>query len=121
MQKFPSHWDLKTKIEFLQRKVILNSIAYYLHDTNFLSDKFYDDISRQLVQLCREYGDVSDTKYGYAMVDFDGTTGFDLYYRLTEDDREYLEHMVKHQIRFAGREGGDKKSVNTRRKRKSNR
>lgn len=98
MQKFPEHWDLKTKIEFLQRKVILNSIAYYVFDTNFLSDKDYDDMSRQLVQLCKEYGDVQDTQYGYCMNDFDGSTGFDLYDRLNAHDKEYLTNMVKHYI-----------------------
>lgn len=97
MQKFPEHWDLKTKIEFLQRKVILNSIAYYMFDTNFLSDRDYDAMSKQLIQLQKEYGDVSDTQYGYCMRDFDGSTGFDLYYRLSDHDKEYLTNMVRHQ------------------------
>ena len=78
MQKYPDNWDLKTKIEFLQRKIILNSIAYYEFDTNFLEDRYYDGLCRQLVQLQEEYGDVSDTQYGYIMYDFDGSTGFDL-------------------------------------------
>ena len=99
MQKFPEDWDLKTKIEFLQRKVIINSIAYYEHDTNFISDREYDELSKQLVQLCGEYGDVSDTQYGYAMHDFDGSTGFDLIDRLNEDDRSYLTNMVCHHLR----------------------
>ena len=99
MQKFPDDWSLKDKIEFLQRKIILNSIAYYEFDTNFISDRYYDSISRQLVQLCKEYGDISDTQYGYAMCDFDGTTGFDLVYRLNDHDREYLTGMVRHQTR----------------------
>ena len=106
MQKFPVDWDSKTKIEFLQRKVILNSIAYYEFDTNFLSDKEYDSISKQLVELCREYGDVRDTQYGYAMADFDGSTGFDIFGRLTDSDREYLIQLVRHQIRMGGRGGG---------------
>lgn len=45
MQKFPMNWSLEEKINYLQRKVILNSIAYYR---------------------------------------------FDLYYRLTDEDRKYL-------------------------------
>lgn len=98
MQQFPSDWDLKTKIEFLQRKIILNSIAYYEYDTNFLTDQYYDSISRQLVRLQAEYGDISGTMYGYAMNDFDGNTGFDLVYRLTVEDRKYLANMVEHAI-----------------------
>lgn len=99
MQEFPEEWDLKTKIEYLQRKIILNSVAYYMFDTNFLSDQDYDSICRQLVQLHAEYGDISDTQYGYAFYDFDGSTGFDLYYRLNEHDSTYLTNMVKHQMR----------------------
>jgi hypothetical protein len=102
MQKFPDHWDLKTKIEFLQRKIILNSIAYYMFDTNFLSDREYDELSKQLVRLHKEYGDVRDTQYGYCMRDFDGSTGFDLYDRLTNYDKEYLTNMVKHHLGVNG-------------------
>lgn len=105
MQRFPDNWDLKTKIEFLQRKIILNSIAYYMYDTNFLTDQYYDSICRQLVQLHKEYGDVRDTQYGYVFYDFDGSTGFDLYYRLNDHDKEYLTNMVKWQISQNGREG----------------
>lgn len=97
--------DLKTKIEFLQRKVILNSIAYYEFDTNFLSDKFYDSMSRELVVLHKEYGDISDTQYGYVFDEFDGSTGFDLVYRLGAEDREYLVRMVRWWIRCGGKEG----------------
>lgn len=110
---------MKSKIEFLQRKVILNSIAYYEFDTNFLSDQYYDRMSRELVELQKEYGDVSDTQYGYVFGDFDGTTGFDLIGRLTEEDREYLLQMVRHQIRIAGAEGGDVRGRNRSKKRKS--
>lgn len=111
MQKFPSDWDLKTKIEFLQRKIILNSIAYYEYNTNFISDRFYDSICKQLVELCQEYGDISDTQYGYTMMDFDGSTGFDLYFRLNEKDREYLINMVRRQVsgKGGGRGGGNRK------------
>ena len=109
MQQFPESWDLKTKIEFLQRKIILNSIAYYEFDTNFLSDKYYDDMCRQLVQLQKDYGDVSDTQYGYIFYDFDGSTGFDLMYRLNEHDRAYLVNMTAHKVKRAGVEGGGRR------------
>lgn len=89
------HWDLKTSIDYLQRKVILNSIAYYELDRSPLSDKAYDAMCKELVQLHNEYGDISDTQYGYVMYDFDGTTGFDLYYRLTEKDRRYLMKIAR--------------------------
>lgn len=89
-----NNWDLKTRIEYLQRKVILNSIAYYMYDDSRLSDRAYDEMCKQLVELHKEYGDISDTQYGYVMYDFDGSTGFDLYYRLNEHDRDYLTRIA---------------------------
>lgn len=92
MQRFPRRWDKITCIDFLQRKIIVNCIAYYELNTNKLSDKEYDDLSRQLVTM---QGDsnidiMHDTQYGYCMYDFDGSTGFDLYHRLSEHDKKYL-------------------------------
>ena len=92
MQRFPRRWDKITCIDFLQRKIILNCIAYYELNTNKISDKEYDDLSRQLVNM---QGDpnidiINDTQYGYCMYDFDGSTGFDLYHRLNNHDKEYL-------------------------------
>lgn len=89
MQRFPRRWDKLTCIDFLQRKIILNAIAYYELDISPLSDKEYDDLSRQLVDMQKNI-DIGTTQYGYVMHDFDGTTGFDLYHRLNDKDKQYL-------------------------------
>lgn len=89
MQIFPRRWDKITCINYLQRKIILNAIAYYELDTSPLSDKEYDELSKQLVELQKDI-DINSTQYGYIMQDFDGTTGFDLYSRLNQKDRAYL-------------------------------
>ena len=47
MQKFPRRWDKITCINFLQRKIIINAILYYELNTSPLSDKEYDELSRQ--------------------------------------------------------------------------
>lgn len=92
MQRFPRRWDKITCIDFLQRKIIVNCIAYYELNTNKLSDKEYDDLSRQLVMMQEDpnIDIMHDTQYGYCMYDFDGSTGFDLYHRLNEHDKQYL-------------------------------
>lgn len=95
MQKFPRRWDKLTCINFLQRKIILNCIAYYELNTNKLSDKEYDELSKQLVELQKNVN-ISDTQYGYVMCDFDGTTGFDLYERLNDYDKKYLMSIAIH-------------------------
>lgn len=100
VQQFPDYWSTLTKIEFLQRKIIVNSVAYYQYDADTLTDSFYDGICKQLVSLQEEYnkegGDfVKDSKYGYAFYDFDGSTGFHLYDRLKPNDRYYIDVMTR--------------------------
>lgn len=94
MQIFPRRWDKITCINFLQRKIILNAIAYYELNTSRLTDKQYDELSRQLVDMQKDIN-IHDTQYGYVFYDFDGTTGFDLYHRLNDKDKEYLMHMAQ--------------------------
>ncbi len=95
MKKFPRRWSLKDKVEFLQRKIIINSILYYYRDTNFITDNQFDEISAYLVNLQSQI-DIEETMYGYIFYDFDGTTGFHLYDRLTEKDKNYLDNIVNH-------------------------
>lgn len=89
---FPESWTLLDKINHLQRKIILNSIMYYMYDKSFISDHFYDSCCKQLVKLQEEYGPgfVDDSMYGYAYYDFDGSTGYHLYGRLTKDDKQNI-------------------------------
>lgn len=93
MQKFPRRWNAIDKVNFLQRKIILNSIAYYELNTSKLTDKEYDELSKQLVWLQKDI-DIQQTQYGYVMYDFDGTTGFDLYHRLNLSDKKYLMNIA---------------------------
>ena len=89
LQKFPRAWDKITCVNFLQRRIILNSIAYYELDSPQITDREYDELSKQLVELQSDI-DISETQYGYCMYDFDGSTGFDLYEKLNDHDKDYL-------------------------------
>lgn len=100
VQQFPSFFNLLNKIDFLQRKILVNSVAYYEYDESPLTDSFYDGICKQLVILQEEYnkegGDfVKDSRFGYAFHDFDGSTGFHLYHRLNPRDKYYIDIMSK--------------------------
>lgn len=90
------YWNNRTKISYLQRRIIVYSIMYYQNNGSCVSDRFYDGISRQLVRLMQEctQEELEKTQYWYAMYDFDGSTGFDIPYRLTKQDREYLERLA---------------------------
>ena len=69
---------------------------YYEQHESCVTDKEYDLISRQLVELqnkaCKK--DFEESTYYYAMYDFDGSTGFDIPSRLTKKDREYLTNLA---------------------------
>lgn len=108
LQKFPRSWDKVTCINFLQRKIILNCIAYYKLNTNALSDREYDELSKQLVALQKDI-QIDNTQYGYVMYDFDGTTGFDLYDRLNARDKHYLMNIACHVLQVSAKKPKTKK------------
>lgn len=97
-------WDLITKINYYQRKIILNCIMYYEYDKSFLTDNYYDSISHELVKMQKEldksrrYDVKRDTTYGYMMYDFDGNTGFDLPKRLNPKDYDYLNNICAYKL-----------------------
>lgn len=90
------YWPAREKIEYLQRRVIVASIAYYELDESYLEDKAFDDLAHQLVWYQKEYKEEAESsRYWYLMSDFDGSTGFDLYKRLNRYDRHYLERIAQ--------------------------
>lgn len=92
------YWSDKTKISYLQRRIIVYSIMYYEQNESCVSDKYYDSLSSQLVKLQKECNkeDFRSSEYYYAMYDFDGSTGFDIPSRLTKHDREYLTRVASY-------------------------
>lgn len=76
-----------------------------MYDVSPLPDAYYDSLGKQIMMLQKEYGDVSDTRYGYVFNDFEGSTGFYLYYRLTEKDKSYLTNIADHALANYIKEG----------------
>lgn len=114
-------WDLLTKINHYQRKIILNCIMYYEYDKSFLTDNYYDSISRELVKMQKEldksrrYDVKKDTTYGYMMYDFDGNTGFDLPKRLNPKDYEYLNNICAYKLFLSdNKQNKNKKTIKKR-------
>lgn len=83
---FPSiYWSTKTKIEYLQRRIIVAAIQYYEYDQSILKDNEYDGLSHQLVDLIKQSPkEFKKTRYYYCFKEFDGSTGFDLPERLNK-------------------------------------
>ena len=93
---FPEIWDNTSKISHLQRRILIYSIAYYKYSESIVSDVIYDAISKQLVQMQKEFPKEAErSMYWYAMKDFEGSTGFDLVGKLTNTDREWLRKLTQ--------------------------
>lgn len=86
------YWSNRLRMSYLQRRVIVHSILYYEMGENVISDSQFDTLSKQLVEMAAENKEeAKQTDYYYCMKDFDGSTGFDLWHRLNEQDKEKLE------------------------------
>lgn len=92
----PEEWDNTTKLSFLQRRVIVYSIQYYMMNATVISDQQYDACARQLEALMKEctQEECEKSRYWYCMRNFTSATGFDLYSKLTDEDRKYLSHIA---------------------------
>ena len=98
------------RCSFLQRKIIINSIIYYELNDNVISDKQFDKMCKNLLRGIQFTKNYQRSDYFYVFYDFDGSTGFHLYHRLEDDDKEYLMHLAKHVLRLAKREKGKSKN-----------
>lgn len=81
-----------SKASKLQRWILVMSYIYYEKDSNVVSDKVFDENARQLVRMQRRI-DINKTDYGYAFYDFDASTGFYLFDRLTKNDKEKIKRI----------------------------
>lgn len=80
----------------IQRKIILHSILYYELNVNILSDQQFDKMCKKLLTGIKHTKNYQKSDYFYVFYDFDGSTGFHLYHRLEEDDKEYLTGLARH-------------------------
>lgn len=104
MYKFPIYWSESMKTSFLQRVILVHSFLYYEEDSSIWSDRKYDSIAKQLVELQSQFDKeylVNYTDYGYATYDYDGTTGFDLWERLFTEDKKYIRTIASAIVRNA--------------------
>ena len=89
------------RCSFLQRKIIINSIIYYELDDNIISDQQFDKMCKNLLKGIQYTKNYERSDYFYVFYDFDGSTGFHLYHRLEDDDKEYLMHLAEHVLKLA--------------------
>lgn len=88
-------------IDFLQRYIILHSYIYYELDNNIISDRQYDLKAKELVRYKNEYPDLWKQSMYYKQFgdDYNGATGFTLYYDLDEHQKEIIRSLVPKHLR----------------------
>lgn len=95
------YWSNRIKIGSLQRWIIIHSILYYEMSNSIIPDKVFDANARQLVDMQTKFPEeAKESQYWYVFYDFDGSTGFDLYYRLNKKDKTYLKSIAQHVLKL---------------------
>ena len=86
--------DELKRINALQRKIIVASIAYYEYDERIMSDYDYDAMGQKLKELMDGYPEKEKSRYWYAFEEWTGATGCFLRSRLNPTDRALLEEAA---------------------------
>ena len=105
MQQFPSYFSLKDKVDYLQRKILINSVADRQLGLDFFFFTFKKEMLQQLVDLQQIYPDAYELRYGYVFVNFTVDDYSDLYLKLNDYDKEQIdkicrlyEHSASHEV-----------------------
>lgn len=83
-------------MSWLQRFIIVHSVIYYELNDNAISDQVYDAKAKELVELKNRHPELwKETEY-YKQFgdDYNGSTGFTLFYDLDEHQREIIMSIV---------------------------
>lgn len=101
------YWSKIDRVNMLQRWIIVHSILYYEMDASFVPDHVYDANARQLVDEMSSMtlGEKKKSRLWYAFKDYDGSTGFHLYSRLTTQDKDLLMNDAKFALRMLKKYG----------------
>jgi hypothetical protein len=101
------YWSDKTKANYLERQIIIHSIIYYHLSDNVISDKMFDDLSKQFLEFKNKMQECEfkNTEYYELFKDFDGNTGFYLLDGLEAEHKAYLIKIAKYVLRLNKTEG----------------
>lgn len=104
MEFLNPYWNTLTRVEMLQRWILVHSYLYYELDQPIISDSMYDSNSVQLlgymVKLTKK--DLSNSRYFEAFNNYDGSSGFDLTSKL---DTMLLELVKRDAYNLLSRKG----------------
>ena len=99
--KFHKPFNNVEKMQLLQRSILVNSFAYYVLDSNILTDFQYDDNAKQLVELMKNHPEEAErSRYHEYFHDYcpteenvHYTSGFDLLERVRKLDSDLYRRL----------------------------
>lgn len=88
-------------IDYLQRYIILHSYIYYELNNNIISDKKYDEKSKELTRYKNEYPELWKRSMYYKQFgdEYNGATGFTLYHDLNDHQKKIIRSLVPRSLR----------------------
>ena len=96
MGLIPQYLTTQEYIDFLQRFIIIHSYIYYELNNNVITDKYYDEKSKELTKLKQEYPDLWKSSMYYEQFgdEYNGSTGFTLYHDLGEKEQQRIRSIA---------------------------
>ena len=76
-----------------QRHILVHSHIYYNLNNSVISDKDFDKLCVQVLKLIKDSPN-NTSEYSDAFEGFDGTTGFDLFDKLTDVQKEKIDRIA---------------------------
>ena len=95
---FKPHWDTKTRIELLERWILVQSYAYYELNDNIASDFDYDNNVKQLFELIKNNPDDHyNTRYYSYFDKFEPgcTSGFELLEKVRKKNKALYDILYR--------------------------
>ena len=93
------YWEEKTKIELLQKWIIIHSIIYYQLDEMVAPDWLFDENCKQLTKFIIAHPEAFiSSKYYKYFKNWNGSTGFDLFSKLEPDHQSDFKILAMRMV-----------------------
>ena len=89
---FKPHWDTKTRIELLERWILVQSYAYYELNDNIASDFDYDNNVKQLFELIKNN---PDDHYNTRYYSYFDKSGFELLKKVRKKNKTLYDILYR--------------------------
>lgn len=91
--------EITELIKRRRNQLVVHSLIYYEFNDNIIDDRTYDQWSKELAELQRNYPlEASQAPLADMFADFDGSTGYQLVGRATERQRARADSLLRYHL-----------------------